>query len=89
MNEKNESNIQKCKICGKEAKSLCFNCEMYLCDSCYKFIHDKELNKDHKKEKIDYFVPIEIKCTEHPQNSLNLFCINDKGKNIYFLFIYY
>ena len=53
---------------------------MYLCDSCFKYIHDKPANNHHIKEKIDYFVSIDIKCPKHPNDRLNLFCVDDKGK---------
>jgi len=46
--------IKKCEICKKEAKNLCLVCMNYFCDSCYEFIHEKEANKQHKKEYIDY-----------------------------------
>ena len=53
---------------------------MYLCEPCYKFIHDKnESKKVHRKENIDYNVPINIKCQKHPDNFNNLFCTNEKG----------
>ncbi len=54
----------------------------YYCDSCYKFIHDIKDNKNHKKEKIDYFLPIDTRCPEHPKIPLDLFCIDEKGKII-------
>ena len=76
-------NFKKCEICESDAQCLCYKCKMYLCDNCYKFIHQKKKNiNEHKKEKIDFFVPIEIKCQEHPQDRINLFCVDDKGKYI-------
>ena len=78
--DKKENNL--CEICGEAANNLCLKCVMYLCDSCFKFIHDKNKNKNHKKEKIDYFVPIPLKCTFHPKDRINLFCSDEKGKNI-------
>ena len=54
----------------------------YFCDSCFKFIHEKKIKKDHQKEIIDSFVPIDLKCPNHLQNPMNLFCINEKGKFI-------
>ena len=53
---------------------------MYLCDSCYKIVHEKVVENNHKKEKIDYFLPIDTKCQNHPKIPINLFCIDDKGK---------
>ena len=78
--ESSQKNNKQCDICGEIAKSLCFKCTMYLCDSCFKFIHDKTINRDHKKEIIDYFSPIELKCPDHPKDRINLFCIDEKGK---------
>ena len=77
--EKNEKQNKLCEICGEEARNLCFKCIMYLCESCFKFIHDKSINKNHIKEKIDYFVPFPLKCPEHPKDRINLFCIKEKG----------
>ena len=82
--EKNQSLIKKCSICGINSTCLCFQCFEYLCDSCFKFIHDKQQNSHHKKEKIDPFVPIDLKCPEHPKVSNNLFCIDEKVKSKYF-----
>ena len=78
--EKNNSFIKKCDICKEDAISLCFQCKQYFCESCYKFVHNKPVNSQHKRENIDLYVPIEFKCQEHPDNSLNLFCLNEKGK---------
>ena len=74
------NNLKKCELCKDNATSLCFQCYMYLCDSCFKFIHDKPANNQHKKEKIDYFVPIDIKCPRHPKDRMNLYCVDDKRK---------
>ena len=79
MNQKS-NNIKKCEICENEATSLCFKCISYFCDSCYKFIHDKQNNSLHTKEKIDYYVPIDTKCSHHPKIPITLFCIDEKGK---------
>ena len=51
----------------------------YFCDSCYNLAHKKENRKMHKKEKIDYFIPIDMKCPEHNLNVINLFCLDEKG----------
>ena len=32
------------------------------------------------EEKIDLYFPIDIKCQKHPQNPMNLFCLDEKGK---------
>jgi len=78
----NLNKIKKCEICNVDATNLCFQCYSYFCESCYKFIHDKNYNANHKKEKIDYFVPIDIKCHNHPKNIINLYCVEEKG-NLY------
>ena len=70
--------IKNCEICGNDATCICFNCKFYYCDSCFKSIHDK-INSNHKKEKIDLYVPIELKCRNHPDIPLNLFCADEKG----------
>ena len=79
--ESNQKNFKYCNMCkDKEATTLCLESYIYFCEACFKFVHDKEKNKNHKKEKIDLFVPIEIICPEHKGNSMNLFCIDEKGK---------
>ena len=77
--EKKIKLIKECEICGVNATSLCFICNEYYCDSCFKMNHDK-LKSGHKKEKIDIYVPIELKCQEHQNVPLNLFCVDEKGK---------
>ena len=78
--EKKSKFIKDCETCGTNATCLCYNCKEYFCDSCYKMNHDKKLKSNHKKDKIDIFVPIELKCLEHPDIPLNLFCADEKGK---------
>lgn len=78
--ESNQKNDKVCEICGICATSLCFECSSYFCDSCYKFVHDKKINSNHIKEKIDKYIPIDIKCTEHPKNINNFFCVDEKGE---------
>ena len=82
--KKLSSLIKKCEICGLNSTCLCFQCIEYFCDSCFKFIHDKELNSGHKKENIDPYAPIDLKCLEHPKSLNNLFCIDEKVKSINF-----
>ena len=72
--------IKKCDNCKKEATSLCFACMFYFCDSCFKTAHSAEESKFHKKEKIDYYVPIDVRCPEHNLSPMNLFCVDEKGK---------
>ena len=76
----NQNKEKVCEICGATANSLCLNCISYFCEECFKYVHNKEQNKQHKKEKIDYFVPIDVKCQDHPKDRISLFCIDEKGK---------
>ena len=78
--EKKNNEIKECEICGSNATSLCFKCLFYFCDSCYKLIHDKQKKSNHQKKIIDPYVPIDLKCNDHPGNSLSLFCLDEKGK---------
>ena len=71
--------LKKCSICENDSYYICFECFNYYCESCYKLIHDKK-KVIHKKEKIDPFVPIEIKCPQHPRCIMDLFCLDEKGK---------
>ena len=77
--EKKTKLIKTCETCGLNATFHCFDCLEYFCDSCFKFNHDKQVKSQHKKENIDLYVPIELKCPYHPKNPNNLFCIKDKG----------
>ena len=77
---------KKCEICEENATSLCLKCMSYFCDSCFKFIHEKKNKKDHQKELIDLFAPIDTKCPDHPLIPVTLFCINEKG-NFYILIL--
>lgn len=80
-NKKESSNFFKeCEICKSNANCLCFECNSYFCEDCHKFIHSKQVNSSHKKEEIDPYIPIEIKCPNHPKDRMNLFCLNEKGK---------
>ena len=81
--EKPKINFKKCELCGEEAKSLCLQCISYFCVECYKYVHSKKQNIQHKEEKIDYYVPIDIKCPEHPKNINNLFCVDEQGNIIF------
>ena len=77
---------KKCEICLVDASCICYQCMSYFCDSCYTFVHKNEERKLHKKEKIDYYIPIDIKCPEHNLVPMNLFCLDDKG-NLIILYI--
>ena len=81
------NNLKQCEICKIEATSLCLECISYYCDECYKYVHNKKENKNHKKEQIDYFVPIDTKCPEHSKRILDLFCIDEKGNPLKFCII--
>ena len=75
-----QNQIKKCEICKEYATSLCMKCMSYFCESCFKYVHDKKENSQHKKEKIDYNVPIDTRCPDHSGNNINLFCLDEKGK---------
>ena len=81
-----KSIIKKCEVCMVNATCLCFKCMSYYCDTCFKNAHDNEKRKSHKKEKIDYFVPFDVRCPEHELVPTNLFCIDDKGNLIKLIF---
>ena len=51
--EKKFTNQKYCELCNEKARSLCFKCNMNFCDTCFKFIHEKKNNLNHKKETID------------------------------------
>ena len=84
MDNKKSKNIKECELCESNATCLCFKCNNYFCESCFKMIHGKTKYLSHKKENIDPFIPIELKCPYHPQNPMNLFCLNEKGKYTYY-----
>ena len=79
--------IKKCEICEISATCLCLNCNSYYCDSCFKYVHDKQTKNNHNKESIDAFIPIDTKCPDHPNIPINLFCVDEKGKKSFY-FIY-
>ena len=87
--EEKENNYKCCDICKSQATFLCPFClggaGHYYCDSCDKFIHDKKENINHKKEKIDYYFPINLRCNTHQNVPLNLFCLDEKGNIILFI----
>ena len=87
--EKNKPQIIKeCEFCNSNATCLCMKCNNYFCENCYKVIHNLQKYSNHNKENIDTFVPIDLKCPNHPLDRMNLFCIDEKGKFIY-LFNYF
>ena len=87
--EKNQKNYKTCDICrDAEATSLCPSCFCYYCDDCHKTVHIRQKNKDHKKEPIDYNVPIDTYCPDHDTIPINLFCLDKKGKIYSYIIIY-
>ena len=81
--EVKQKNFKQCDICKvEEATSLCSQCFSYYCDGCFKQVHQKKENSEHKTEKVDVFVPIDTRCPEHDNVPINLFCIDEKGNNI-------
>ena len=78
MESKKIEEVKKCEICGINATCLCFQCLLYFCESCFKLIHDKQINSQHIKEKINIYFNIDMKCPEHPKVPINLFCVDRK-----------
>ena len=74
--------IKKCNVCEGDASSLCFKCMLYFCDSCFQIAHKKKEKNSHAKEKIDYFCPIDTKCSIHKIYPNGLFCVDEKSKII-------
>ena len=83
--EKKSKFIKECETCEIKATCLCFECNEYFCDSCFKMNHDKNKKSNHMKENIDLYVPIELKFQNHKNNPLNLFCLDEKGNIIYII----
>ena len=83
MENKKDKNFKECEFCNSNATCLCFNCKNYYCDQCYKSIHDKIKYSNHKKDNIDPFVPIDLKCPNHPDHPIYLFCIDELGNLIF------
>ena len=78
--ENKQKNYKHCDMCKvSEATSLCPQCFCYYCDICYKPVHSMKENKEHKKEAIDFNVPIDTRCPDHNMVPINLFCIDEKG----------
>ncbi len=79
MEKEKSKNIKDCEICKSNATCLCYECKMYFCERCFKVIHDLKNDPSHKKENIDLFVPIDLKCPLHPEEKINLFCLDEEG----------
>ena len=84
MDAPNKKESKICQICKTDANYLCFECNNYYCESCYKFVHEKQANKNHQKENIDPFIPIDLYCSIHPEEKISFYCTDDKGKLNYF-----
>ena len=72
--------MEECEFWNINAACLCMKCKNYFCESCVNHIHQLRKYSSHKKENIDPFVPLDLKCPEHPENIMNLFCIDEKAK---------
>ena len=80
MEKNKQKQFKDCDLCNRvNATCLCFKCYSYFCESCYKVIHDIKKDPQHKKENIDSFVPIDVKCPDHPDHPVYLFCAEEKG----------
>ena len=78
-----QRNFKYCDMCKFiEATCLCPKCFSYYCEGCFKQVHSIKENKEHKKEAVDFNVPIDTRCPDHLGNNINLFCLDEKG-NIY------
>ena len=82
MNHEKIKLIKECEFCRTNATCLCFKCNIYFCDKCFKIIHDLKKDQNHIKEMIDPFIPIDLKCPDHPDDRTSLFCLDEKGKKI-------
>ena len=79
---------KKCQICKEIPTYLCYDCKNYYCDKCFKFIHDIQVNPNHKREKIDSLIQVEFKWFEHPEHPICLFCAEEKDKTIFLIFYF-
>ena len=76
-----KSSIKLCDLCQNvKAETICYDCPNYYCKTCFDLIHKIKINSEHKKEEIDPFVSINVKCPEHPKIINNLFCVEEKSK---------
>ena len=88
--ENKQKNFKQCDMCkDNDGTSFCFQCFSYFCDKCFKWVHEGTKNSEHKKENIDVYVPIDTRYPAHNGNNINLFCIDDKGKYINIIIIWY
>lgn len=80
MDKEKSKNFKDCEICKSDASCICYECQSYFCEKCYKVIHEGENVLQHKKEKVDIFIPIILKCPEHSKEKISLFCLEEKSK---------
>ena len=74
-----EDKPKLCELCKEKATSICYDCSFYLCDSCFDYLHIKKVNSEHKKEKIDPIIPIDLKCAKHPKIPLSFYCLEENS----------
>ena len=49
--ETSQNQKKECEMCGSPPTSVCLKCLMYLCDSCFKIIHNqKKIQTIRKKQ---------------------------------------
>ena len=85
--EDKRKNIKVCEICKNDANCLCFQCISYFCDSCYKFVHDKKTNEQHKKENIDSYFQLKQNVLIILKIELIYFVLMKKVKISFYLMI--
>ena len=83
------SNIKYCEYCETYSSCLCFDCLEYYCEDCFKMIHNKPKKSKHKKEEIDPYIPLDLKCPEHQKVPNNLFCLDENEFCCSFCFCWY
>ena len=71
-------NIKDCEYCEASSTCLCFDCLEYYCEDCFKMVHSKPKKSKHKKEEIDPYIPLDLKCPDHQKVPNNLFCLDEK-----------
>ena len=83
--------LKECELCNTYASCLCFECKSYYCNKCYEIIHSIKKSPIHKKEDIDAFVQIDLKCQKIPKDESTFFVwmkkISQKLCNIYIFYI--
>lgn len=79
MNEK-KPELKNCELCkSTKATIFCMKCYINYCEECSNFMHQKKSNINHKLEKLDENLSLDIKCYLHQREDLSLFCLQDKG----------